>query len=62
MACLQKDPERRPPGADALFTMAGDCRTRDVWGQAEAQRWWQAHLPHRVLAEEQGVLEYPRES
>jgi eukaryotic-like serine/threonine-protein kinase len=55
MACLQKDPERRPASAGALFKMAGACRTGDVWGQAEAERWWHAHLPHRVLTNEQSV-------
>ena len=55
LACLQKDPDRRPQSADALFQMAGACRTADVWDRREAERWWQMHLPQRVLAYEQSV-------
>ena len=46
LACLQKDPARRPPDADALFRMASACRTGDTWDQDAARRWWGTHLPH----------------
>jgi serine/threonine-protein kinase len=45
MACLQKDPQDRPQSADALYEMATVCLTRDRWDEADARRWWNAHLP-----------------
>jgi serine/threonine-protein kinase len=45
MACLQKDPNLRPPDASALFKMACGCGCRDVWTQDQAEHWWKAHLP-----------------
>ena len=45
MACLQKDPNLRPPDARALFKMACSCRGRDEWSQEQAEHWWKAHLP-----------------
>jgi serine/threonine-protein kinase len=45
MACLQKDPNLRPPDASALFKMACSCRGRDEWTQDQAELWWKAHLP-----------------
>jgi eukaryotic-like serine/threonine-protein kinase len=45
LACLEKDPSRRPQDADTLLRMATECRTGDVWGQDEARRWWESHLP-----------------
>ena len=45
MACLQKDPNMRPPDARALFKMACACGSRDEWTQDQAEHWWKAHLP-----------------
>jgi tRNA A-37 threonylcarbamoyl transferase component Bud32 len=45
LACLQKDPNRRPQNAEELFRLACGCRTCGGWDQAEARRWWEAHLP-----------------
>ena len=45
LACLQKDPARRPQNAGELLNMAYGCTCADGWGQDEARRWWQAHLP-----------------
>jgi hypothetical protein len=45
LACLQKDPARRPQDAEVLFQMASACRTHDAWDQDAARRWWSAHLP-----------------
>ena len=45
MACLQKDPKRRPQSAGELFRMACNCRGRDEWTQDQAEQWWKAHLP-----------------
>ena len=45
LACLQKDPARRPQNAGELFRMAYDCRACDGWNADAAEAWWQAHLP-----------------
>jgi serine/threonine-protein kinase len=45
LACLEKDPAKRPQDAAALFKMACGCYTRDSWTNDQATTWWQAHLP-----------------
>jgi len=45
LACLQKDPARRPQNAGELFRMAYDCRACEGWNADAAEAWWQAHLP-----------------
>jgi eukaryotic-like serine/threonine-protein kinase len=45
LACLQKDPNLRPQNAEELFRMACGCRSCSTWDQAQARRWWEAHLP-----------------
>jgi serine/threonine protein kinase len=46
MACLQKDPNRRPRDAEELLQMASDPRLPHDWNDRDAQRWWANHLPH----------------
>ena len=46
LACLEKDPARRPQNAEALFRMAQACKVCDSWNHASAGLWWQVHLPH----------------
>ena len=45
MACLQKDPNRRPQQAQALFEMARSRQHGDGWNTELARRWWEQHLP-----------------
>ena len=45
LACLHKDPNRRPPNADALFDRVSDCKTADEWDPRAAKTWWETHLP-----------------
>jgi serine/threonine-protein kinase len=45
LACLQKDPKRRPQSAGELFRMAQTCRSCDGWSPDMAQAWWETHLP-----------------
>ena len=45
LACLQKDPDKRPQNAEELFKMACGCRTCDTWTSDLAQGWWEKHLP-----------------
>jgi serine/threonine protein kinase len=45
LACLQKDPDRRPQDAGELFRMACGCHSCDGWNQDMAGHWWEVHLP-----------------
>ena len=45
MACLQKDPKRRPQTAGELFGMAQRCGCGDTWTPDQARTWWETHLP-----------------
>jgi tRNA A-37 threonylcarbamoyl transferase component Bud32 len=44
MACLQKDPNRRPQNAEELFRLAYGCRTCEGWTQDRARTWWEMHM------------------
>jgi serine/threonine protein kinase len=43
LACLEKDPNRRPQDAGQLFRMAHQCSC-EGWDGAAAKRWWETHL------------------
>jgi serine/threonine protein kinase len=45
MACLEKDPDKRPQDATALRRLLQDCQTCDAWSSARARAWWRVHLP-----------------
>lgn len=45
LACLQKDPNKRPQDAEELFGIACRCRTCEGWNTASAKTWWEQHLP-----------------
>ena len=38
LACLEKDPDKRPQNAEELFQMACGCRTCDGWNQTHGAR------------------------
>jgi serine/threonine protein kinase len=44
MACLEKNPDRRPQDAARLFEMACQCKSGDGWDNAMAKSWWETHL------------------
>jgi serine/threonine-protein kinase len=44
MACLEKDPTKRPQDAEQLFRMARECRSCESWNGERARRWWEMHL------------------
>jgi serine/threonine-protein kinase len=48
LACLQKDPDRRPQSAGELFRMAQQCHSCDGWNSETARGWWETHLPDLV--------------
>jgi serine/threonine-protein kinase len=43
LACLEKDPARRPPTADAVSTHLAMCVGVDEWGEGRAREWWERH-------------------
>jgi serine/threonine-protein kinase len=45
LACLEKDPNRRPQHAEALWQMLLECRSSETWSHVAARRWWEVHLP-----------------
>ena len=55
LACLNKDPRKRPQNAEELFAMAWQCTTCEGWTQKTARGWWETHLPE--LSGPQTILE-----
>jgi serine/threonine-protein kinase len=45
LACLEKDPNRRPQHAEELLAITCGCTTCDGWTQRQARDWWERHLP-----------------
>lgn len=43
LACLEKDPSRRPTSAASLCTSLIGCRDAGSWTQQDARDWWQTH-------------------
>jgi len=44
MACLEKDPQRRPKNAGELLRLIAQCRSGRSWDQEAAKAWWEKHL------------------
>jgi serine/threonine-protein kinase len=45
MACLEKDPARRPANAAILSARLEACPLKSEWTSERAEKWWTAHLP-----------------
>jgi serine/threonine-protein kinase len=45
LACLQKDPNKRPQNAEVLLGMTYSCKSGDCWSSDLAKTWWDKHLP-----------------
>jgi serine/threonine-protein kinase len=45
LACLAKDPARRPQSAKELSRRLADVQCADSWTLESAQEWWAAHQP-----------------
>jgi serine/threonine-protein kinase len=45
LACLEKDPEKRPQDAVAVSKDLAACEGARDWTSDQAAAWWQAHLP-----------------
>jgi eukaryotic-like serine/threonine-protein kinase len=45
LACLEKDPAKRPQSAEQLLRMVRLCQSGGSWDHETARGWWQTHLP-----------------
>jgi serine/threonine-protein kinase len=45
LSCLAKDPDERPPTADALAARLRSIWTGQAWMPDRARAWWETHLP-----------------
>jgi len=45
LACLEKDPRRRPQNADEVLRVLDRCRSAETWDRGRASAWWKQHLP-----------------
>jgi serine/threonine-protein kinase len=61
LACLEKDPDRRPASADALAELLGAVPLEGAWTAVRARTWWRVHCPPRLRerAAVQRCLEAP---
>ncbi len=50
LACLEKEPERRPANAAALRAQLAACAPDNAWTGEDARSWWELHEP-TALAE-----------
>jgi hypothetical protein len=44
LACLEKDPARRPQDAEQLFRLAQRCGAGGTWDREAARQWWELNL------------------
>jgi serine/threonine protein kinase len=62
MHCLAKQPQQRPPSAEALDQALARCVSAGTWTPLDAERWWQANaaaveaLPAATMAEKTLVI------
>ena len=49
LECLAKDPEGRPPSAQALAMRLDSIQVEESWSDSRAWQWWGAHLPESAL-------------
>lgn len=52
LACLKKDPRRRPQSAEHLDAALAACESDDPWTPQRAAAWWDLHRPAPVSGEE----------
>jgi eukaryotic-like serine/threonine-protein kinase len=44
LACLAKDPAKRPQNAAEALRLLGRCRSSETWDGDAAKAWWETHL------------------
>jgi serine/threonine-protein kinase len=45
LACLEKDPDRRPQSAIEMAALLESCRLSEPWNPRRAESWWRTHEP-----------------
>lgn len=55
--CLSRNPEHRPPTAEAVKIRLDKCPTARDWTFEDAERWWNAHPQCRLTFREQVTTE-----
>jgi len=45
LACLAKDPAKRPSSAGELERMLGEVPVSRAWTKERAEEWWEQHIP-----------------
>jgi serine/threonine-protein kinase len=45
LACLEKNPLRRPQDAEEVLRMLARCGSAGKWDNDAARGWWEKHLP-----------------
>jgi serine/threonine-protein kinase len=47
LACLEKEPERRPQSAVALAQRLAEVKLESPWTPERAEQWWAKHRPRQ---------------
>jgi eukaryotic-like serine/threonine-protein kinase len=50
MQCLEKDPARRPAGAQVVSDRLATVPLESVWTAERAEQWWATHRPRPLDA------------
>ena len=48
LACLEKDPQRRPARAAEIVQRLSGCGSSNSWTQERAAKWWRTHIPQEI--------------
>jgi serine/threonine-protein kinase len=51
LACLEKEPARRPQQASDVLQRIADCQLADAWSSERARGWWTLNLPELADAD-----------
>ncbi len=52
LACLEKEPERRPQNAEQLSQLLAACEAASPWTSERARDWWNLHQPKAARVSE----------
>jgi tRNA A-37 threonylcarbamoyl transferase component Bud32 len=57
MSCLSKNPDNRPPSAQALEAALVECAAHAPWSASDAENWWATNLPKTEVTTSRPVAE-----